>query len=608
MPGIVGIISRRPVEHCEHLLESMLACMNYEQFYTSGKCTAPELGVYTGWTAHENSLASTQANGCHDKDVSMVFSGEYIPAKLSTSPNLSTTYLIELYKAQGMHFAANINGLFSGLIIDRNRKKTLLFNDRYGIERIYYHERNGELYFASELKSLLAILPELRSFDDDGVAQFLTYGCTLEGLTLFKGIKILPGASLWVFDENLSNSKNFYFNSKTWENQTILSEDNFETEFIETFHRIIPRYLSAAQKTGISLTGGLDTRMIASCIPESAVKPVCYTFSGLTGDTLDATLAAKISKTIGLDHHTLRLDDNFIKNYGGYLDKTVFVTDGCAGALTAHEIYFNAQARQLSPIRLTGNFGSEILRSMSTFKPMHLTDHLFDGNFSQKLKAKPIIDYGEKHHPVSFSAFKEIPWNLYGSLAAGKSQLTFRSPYLDNEIVALAYRAPPNSRSLPNSALRLINEMNPNLGAIPTDRGLLWRSNKVIQFLRRVPIEVSFKLDYYHKDGLPNALKLFEPCLNLLDQLHILGQHKYLPYRLWFKRELAGYLSDTVSGQRFRQMPYWNSSFLKTIVDDHQCGNKNYLKEINALLTLEAVDRLLIRGSYHHPKIDNLKG
>lgn len=598
MPGIVGIISRRQLEECEQLLNIMINCMNYEQFYTSGKCTAPELGVYAGWIAHEKSLASTQSAVQHDNNISLVFSGEYFLSASSTSQPLDVSYLLDSYQNRGQYFVENMNGLFSGLIIDRNCKRVLLFNDRYGIERIYYHERNGDIYFASEIKALLAILPDLRQFDDDGVAQFLQYGCTLEGFTLFKDIKILPGASLWLFDEKLSNTKIPYFNPESWENQTALSEENFEAEFIETFNRIIPRYLNTNQNIGISLTGGLDTRMITACLPKAIQKPVCYTFAGLTGETLDVKLAAKISKTLELEHHILHLGDDFINNYEGFLNKTVYTTDGCAGALTAHEIYFNAQARRLSPIRLTGNFGSEILRSMSTFKPLELTANLFDAEFNEKLKVNHRFDQGENQHPVSFSAFKEIPWNLYGSLAAGKSQLTFRSPYLDNEIVALAYRAPLKSRTSPNSALRLINEMNPTLGAIPTDRGLLWNSNQWIQLLRRIPVEINFKLDYYHKDGLPNVLAPFEPCLNLLNHFQLLGQHKYLPYRLWFKHELATYLGDTLLNSHTLQMPYWNSSFIKTIVDDHINGNKNYLREIHALLTLEAVDRLLIQDSY----------
>ena len=68
--------------------------------------------------------------------------------------------------------------------------------------------------------------------------------------------------------------------------------------------------------------------------------------------------------------------------------------------------------------------------------------------------------------------FREIPSSLFGSLAAGRSQVTFRTPYLDNDLVSLAYRAPADARRSPDSALRLIGESDPRLGRIPTDRAL----------------------------------------------------------------------------------------------------------------------------------------
>ena len=103
-------------------------------------------------------------------------------------------------RKNGEQFFKKLNGLFSGLLIDKRQKKAILFNDRYGIERIYYYETQGNFYFASEAKALLRILPELRAFDEEGVAQFLAFGCTLNSRTLFRGVRLLPSASVWSFE------------------------------------------------------------------------------------------------------------------------------------------------------------------------------------------------------------------------------------------------------------------------------------------------------------------------------------------------------------------------------------------------------------------------
>ena len=60
MPGIVGIISQKPVEQCRRLVRSMVASMEHESFYVSGAYLIPEMGVYAGWVAHEHSFAAGQ--------------------------------------------------------------------------------------------------------------------------------------------------------------------------------------------------------------------------------------------------------------------------------------------------------------------------------------------------------------------------------------------------------------------------------------------------------------------------------------------------------------------------------------------------------------------
>ena len=605
MPGIAGIISNRPANECQRLVQSMIDCMRYESFYGSGTCFVPEIGVYGGWVAHEGSFAARQSTFIERNDRALLFSGECFPLFCSShatvlSENQGNHYgaddLLCLYEKNGASFITQLNGLFSGLLVDRRQQRTLLFNDRYGIERLYYYEKNETLYFASEAKALLRVVPELRAFDDEGVAQFLAFGCTFDERTLFRNIHLVPSGSVWTFDGYWLNRKEQYFRPEVWESQTVLSEEAFELEFIDTFRRILPRYLSSDDLVGISLTGGLDTRMIMACLPELLPQPVCYTFSGLTEETLDVRLAARVAKACGLDHHVLRIGMDFLENYEHYLDRTVFVTDGYAGALDAHEIYFNAQARALSRIRLTGNFGSEILRSMSTFKPINHSCTLIDTDFQELLTSTVKKIFDDQVQPVTFAAFREIPWKLFGTLAAGRSQLTFRTPYLDNELVALAYQAPTSSHQSPTSALHLIAESKPALSKIPTDRGLIWKENHLSHSIRRLFAETTFKLDYYHKEGLPHSLSVVEPLFNSFANFGLFNSHKFLAYRFWFRQPLSNYLSDKLSAALIQRLPYWNPDALASIADKHIRGKKNYIREIHSVLTLEAVERLLMRN------------
>jgi len=602
MPGIVGMISQRPSEECQRLVTSMACSIMHESFYASGAHSVPEMGVYGGWVAHEHSFAAGQIFFNEQKDIALIFSGECfvdpemragLSGKGHELGESAGSWLAHFYEEEGDRFFEKLNGLFSGLLIDKRRNRAFLFNDRYGLERIYWHGANDAIYFASEAKALLRVLPELRTFDAEGVAQFLNYGCTLEWRTLFQGVNLLPGGSLWCF-ENGRCHKRRYFSPETWEAQPTLSVEAFESEFQETFKRILPHYFESHARVGISLTGGLDTRMIMACRPYTVEKPVCYTFSGEDGRTLDDRLAGRVAEASGLDHRLLRIGPDFFSDFASHADRTVYITDGCFGILGAHEIYFNRLARELAPVRLTGNYGSEVLRGVSTFKPLGLSSDLVNLEFKDCVNSS--VERLPKRHPVTFAAFREVPWHLFGNLAAGRSQVNFRTPYLDNEIVALAYQVPESLRALPLPAWRLVKANRMLLSKIPTDRGQSRENSGPVATFRRIFSEATFKLDYLNNEGLPHWLSPFDPMFaRVASSLRIVGLHKYLHYRNWFRQELAGYVKSVVTDARTRRAPFWNLDFLEYMAREHIGGRKNYVLEINTVLTLEAVERLLFR-------------
>jgi len=561
------------------------------------------MGIYAGWVAHENSFGAGQPFFNQRKDVVLLFSGEcFVDADTRISlrrkghglEERTDSWLVHLYEEEGHRFFEKLNGLFSGLLIDKRQGKAFLFNDRYGVERIYWNETKGAVFFASEAKALLRVSPELRTFDQEGVTQFLTFGCTLGHRTLFRGVQLLPGASVWSF-ENGKCQKKKYFSPETWESQTILPADSFQAEFQETFKRVLPRYFESQSQIGISLTAGLDSRMIMACMPKREEQPICYTFSGEKQDTLDARLAGQVAKVCGLEHQTLRLGADFFLNFASHTDRTVYITDGCVGALGAHEIYLNRQARQLAPVRLTGVFGGEILRGVSVFKPLGLSPRLMNPDLGYSVNSLTQAWSRNSQHPVTFTAFREVPQKRFGTPAASRSQLTFRTPYLDNEIVALAYRAPESLRESPLMAWSLVEGNSQPLSRIPTDMGVVAKANGLGIAPRRILSKAICKLDYLYAEGLPHWLSSFDRLFDVVDsRARLFGWHKFLHYRRWFRRELADYIAGTLKEvQTRRSSPFWNFGFLETLAHDHINGRRNYVHEIDAVLTLDAVDRLL---------------
>jgi asparagine synthase (glutamine-hydrolysing) len=611
MPGIVGIITKRPAEECQSLVKSMTSCMKYESFYDSGICFVREMGTYAGWVGREKSFAGSQPFFNEERDVVLLFSGEcFVDQETRTDlrqkghqlGQAAGSWLVHFYEEEGDRFFEKLNGLFSGLLIDKRQSKAFLFNDRYGVERIYWHETDDGLFFASEAKALLRILPELREFDQEGVTQFLTFGCTLEGRTLFQGVRLLPTGSVWSF-ENRECHKQKYFSPAIWESQPTLTLDAFQSRFEETLKRILPRYLESDSKVGVSLTAGLDSRMIMACLPQVRAKPICYTFSGEKRDTLDVRLAGRVAETCGLEHQILRLGPDFFSDFASHVDRTVYATDGSLGSLGAHEIYFNNQARALSAVRLTGVFGGEILRGVSMFKPLPVAHRLVNPDLGKALTSCARQWSHDGEHPITFAAFREIPQKRFATPAASRSQTSFRTPYLDNEIVALAYQAPGAVPTSIDVILSLIKTNNPPLSKIPTDMGGMGEANWLATTSRRIFSKAVCKLDYLRNEGLPQRLSRFNSLFtNLTSALQIAGLHKYLHYRIWFERELAAYVDSVLKDVQSHHCSFWDPAFLEHMASGHATGHKNYVREIDAVLTLEAVERLLFRDLARDPR------
>jgi len=607
MPGIVGIFSRRSADECQGILGDMIRSMEYEKFYHSGSYILPEEGIYLGWVVHENSSVDCLPIKNEANDIVLFLAGECFLDKdlLNELKNKghrfeegNNGWVVHCYEEKGCKFLNYLNGCFSGFLFDKRLTQAFLFNDRYGMERVYYYSTSNGFYFASEAKALLRVNPESKSIDESVLAEYFGLGCSIDWKSLFRYVNIIPGGANWKLRKTAVGwipEPFYYFSRSEWENQIELSPEDYGDKFVTLFSKILPRYLQSPVGIGLSLTGGHDTRMIAALLNESKCSVVSYTFCGKSDHMLDAKIGASVARAIDLEHNLLRIEDDFFSNFEKNADRTVYNTDGTLWICGAHEIYLNSKARNFAPVRLTGNYGSEILRGVSTFKPINLSLDLFSNDFQivlKKIKGQLNL---EKMNSTTFAVFKEIPWNLFGTVAAARSQIVFRTPYLDNELVKLAFQAPKEMKYSSQVAKALLLKKSDILSSILTDRGESYENSTLISMLKRLYCILTFKLDYQINEGKPNYLGNLDTLIAILDNKGwIVGTHKYLHYRRWFRKELYGFVKQRLEAVCLKKNPIWNNKFLSRIAEEHRKGKINYTKEINAVLTLDAIERLLL--------------
>src|SRR6266581_3480836 len=462
MPGIVGLVTRIGRERSEPELLRMVEAIRHESFYATGTWIDEASGVYVGWAARKNSFSDGMPLRNERRDVALVFSGEEFPEEPS--------YLVDRYEADPS-FPAGLNGRFHGFLTDCARGTATLFNDRYGMHRIYYHESKDSFYFAAEAKAILSVRPELRRLDPRGMGEFVACGCVLEDRTLFAGVHVLPCAAAWVFRD-----------------------------------------------------GRIDVSRSA-------------------------------------------------------------------------DLYVNERAREIAPVRMTGNYGGEVLRRVRAFKPVDPLPGLFCSEIRPHLRQAHETYTGLLGgHPLSFALFKQAPWHHYGLQALEQTQLALRSPYLDNDFVRTVFRAPPSALANNDVCLRLIADGNPDQLRIWTDRGPIDRSaGRLSTVAARGLLEFLFKAEYAYDYGMPQWLARIDHLLApLRPERLFLGRHKFYHFRFWYRNALSRYVREMLLDPRTLSRPYLVRNRLEAVVQGHLGGDRNYTTEIHKVLTLELVHRLFL--------------
>jgi asparagine synthase (glutamine-hydrolysing) len=480
-------------------------------------------------------------------------------------------------------------------VVDRTRGEVILFNDRYGMHRLCYFETKDAFYFAAEAKAILAVYPELRSADPKSLGEFVAFSCVLENRTIFRDIHVLPAASAWVFRNGTIDCKHTYFEPREWENQSLLSTEEYYGALSGVISNSLPRYFAGPQRMGIAITGGMDTRVLMACHSSPPGSLPCYTFGGIFRDSQDVIVGRRVAAECQQSYQVITVGDEFLSKFPDYAQRSIHLTEGTVDVYRSSDLYASEKAREIAPAKIVGTYGSEILRHAVMFKPGTPAPGLFRPDFLSLVhQASDTYAGVRRAHPVTFAAFRQSPWYHHGVLALEQSQLTVRSPYLDNDFVRTVFRAPKSSADNGNDVrLRLIADGNTSLAQIPSDRGIGGSSVPFSSAISRAFLEFTFKAEYAYDYGMPQWVARTDHALSALRlQQLFLGRHKFSHYRVWYRDELSDYVRQMLLDPLTLSRPYLEPKGVEAIVRGHLGGNRNYTTEIHKLLTLELLHRL----------------
>jgi asparagine synthase (glutamine-hydrolysing) len=225
-----------------------------------------------------------------------------------------TEVLPHLYQLHGEAMGKAIHGMFAVAVWDKPRRRGLLIRDRAGKKPLYYTQRGGQLWFASEIKALLQIPGFERRLNQEAVYHFLSLKNVPNPFTAFEGVYMLPPAHQLVWAEGCIQSVEPYWKLDWTPLEGELHEQELAEELLVRLQRGVKRRLLADVPVGFFLSGGLDSSLATALAASSSGQKVkTFTLryradSSTPGKELDLACARQIARRYDTEHYEEELD------------------------------------------------------------------------------------------------------------------------------------------------------------------------------------------------------------------------------------------------------------------------------------------------------------
>jgi asparagine synthase (glutamine-hydrolysing) len=235
------------------------------------------------------------------------------PALLARGHRLQThtdtELLPHLWEDYGEDMPQHIDGMFAVALWDSRQQVGLLARDRMGKKPLYYWEHEGALYFASELKALLAVPGFERRLNFEALHHYLGYKHVPHPLTIFEGVRMLPPAHRLVFRPGAAPQLTRYWHLSFATNGRVPDEREVVDELLVRMRRAVQRRLMSDVPVGFFLSGGIDSSLTTALATEVATSPVktfTLTYAGgstTAGKEEDRRWARWVAEHYHTDHH-----------------------------------------------------------------------------------------------------------------------------------------------------------------------------------------------------------------------------------------------------------------------------------------------------------------
>jgi asparagine synthase (glutamine-hydrolysing) len=558
-----------------------------------------------------------------DGSVSVVFNGEIynyqqlVPELEALGHRFKTRsdteVIVHAWESWGAACVQRFRGMFAFVLWDRNQQTFFMARDRLGVKPLHYSLLDdGTLIFGSELKVLTAHPGFKRSIDPLAIEEYFALGYVADPRCIYQGAYKLPSAHTLTVKRGqtaLPQPKPYW--DVRFSLDSRLNVPDASVELLARLDESVRLRLIADVPLGAFLSGGVDSSAVVASMAGVSALPVCTCAIGFDDPKFnESDFAQQVAERYRTDHHLHVVgNDNF-----DLIDTLAWLHDEPFADSSALPTYRVCQlARQHVTVALSGDGGDESFGGYRRYRlhlmeergrralPMALRRPLFGALGWLYPKADWAPQIFRAKTTLQALAFDPVEAYIHSmSLLRADEREQLYSPGFKKQLAGyralevFRHHAEQAGTDDPLALIQYLDYKTWLVGDINTkvDRASMAHSlevreplmdHELVEWLATLPSHLKVR----GQEGKWLFKKANEPRLPD-DVLYRPKMGFSVPLASWLRGPLAERARQAILGPALADTGYFNPATLKTMLEKHQTGQRDYSAPLWMLLMFDA--------------------
>ena len=230
-----------------------------------------------------------------------------------------TEVILAAYREWGLDAISRFRGMFAFALWDAATRVLHLCRDRFGVKPLFYVRKQGELFFASEIKGLHAAGCTDAEVDPVALAEYVQYGYVSAPRSVLASVRsVRPGTILSLGTDLQPREHEYWSIHRLFDAEasaalrrelSALPEEALLDRVEDSLQRAFEYRMVADVPVGLFLSGGIDSSLVAAVLAHrSGVKLRTFTIGYGDSEFDETAYARQVANHLGAEHTEFIVD------------------------------------------------------------------------------------------------------------------------------------------------------------------------------------------------------------------------------------------------------------------------------------------------------------